>query len=103
MSIIERVRRSAARPAARTDGGAKKISAVQKIRLIEETLDREVRPSLRRDGGDVELVDVEGSRVVVSLRGMCAQCRVAEFTLKEVVEAKLREFVSPDLTVEQET
>jgi len=37
----------------------------------------------------------------VALRGMCARCQVAQFTLKDVVEAKLREFVSPDLVVEE--
>ena len=57
---------------------------------------------LKKDSGDVELIDVVGSRVIISFRGHCAQCRVAPVTMKEVVEAKLREFVSPDLTVEEE-
>ena len=78
------------------------MTIVEKLRLIEETLDREVRPMLQRDGGDLELVDVQGDRVVVSLRGMCAGCNVASFTLKDVVEAKLREFVSPAITVEED-
>jgi NifU-like protein len=47
------------------------------------------------------LIDVEGSRVKVALRGMCAGCNVAHFTLKDVVEVKLKEFVSSDLTVEE--
>ena len=80
----------------------RRMTVLQKIRLIEETMDREIRPILRRDGGDVELLDVEGDKVTVSFRGMCAQCNVAEFTLKDVVEAKLREFVSPELVVEEE-
>lgn len=80
----------------------KKMTVLQKIRLIEETMEREIRPTLKKDGGDIELIDVEGNNVIVSFRGMCAQCNVAEFTLKEVVEAKLREFVSPDLVVEEE-
>jgi Fe-S cluster biogenesis protein NfuA len=33
---------------------------------------------------------------------MCAQCQLAEFTMKDVVEAKLREFVSQDLYVEED-
>jgi NifU-like protein len=57
---------------------------------------------LQRDGGDVELIDVDGSRVVISFRGMCARCNVAQFTMKDVVEAKLREFVSDDLVVEEQ-
>jgi Fe-S cluster biogenesis protein NfuA len=60
--------------------------------MIQETIEREVRPALRKDGGDLELIDVEGDTVIVSMRGNCAQCRVASFTLRDVVQAKLREF-----------
>ena len=60
----------------------------------------EIRPLLRKDG-DIELVDVVDNRVLVALRGMCANCQVAHFTLKDVVEARLREFVTDNLTVEE--
>ena len=79
-----------------------RLTTIRKIQLIEETLDREVRPMLRQDGGDIELIDVDGNRVLVALRGHCAMCRAAEFTLDGVVGPKLREFVSPDLVVVEE-
>jgi len=79
-----------------------RLTNIRKIQLIQETLDREVRPMLRQDGGDIELIDVDGNRVLVSLRGHCAMCRAAEFTLDGVVGPKLREFVSPDLVVVEE-
>ena len=81
--------------------GGKKLSIIEKIRLIEQTIEREIRPLLKRDGGDIELIDVEGNRVKVALRGMCSGCQVAHFTLKDVVEVKLKEFVSSELTVEE--
>jgi NifU-like protein len=80
----------------------KRLTNIQKIQMITETIDREVRPALRKDGGDIELIDVDGNMVIVALRGNCAQCRVASFTLRDVVQAKLREFVSEDLTVVEE-
>ncbi len=80
-----------------------KMTMVRKIKLIEEIMNREIRPVLKKDGGDIELVDVVENRVLVTLRGMCANCQVARFTLKDVVEAKLREFVTPDLVVEETT
>ncbi len=80
----------------------RRMTTVEKIRLIEETLEREVRPKLRRDGGDVELIDVVGDTVIVSLRGSCANCLISQFTLKDVVQSKLQEFVSPDLVVVEE-
>ncbi|MFO7871739.1 MAG: Fe-S cluster assembly protein NifU [Kiritimatiellia bacterium] len=79
-----------------------RMTSVQKIHRIEEVIDGEVRPQLQKDGGDIELIDVAGDRVIVALRGMCAKCNVAQFTLHGLLERKLREFVSPDLTVEEE-
>ncbi len=78
----------------------KKLTNIQRIKLIEETIEREIRPALRQDGGDIELLDVEGTKVIVAFRGACSKCRAANFTLQTVVEPKLREFVSDDITVE---
>ena len=82
-------------------GPKKELTNIQKIRLIEETLEREIKPALRQDGGDIELVDVDGVRVMVRLRGTCAGCKASQVTLKNVVEAKLRELVTRDLVVEE--
>lgn len=78
-----------------------KLTNIQKIQLIQETINEQIRPALRADGGDVELLDVDGNKVLVAFRGMCAQCKMAEFTMRDVVQARLREFVSDELTVEE--
>jgi NifU-like protein len=93
--IIERIR-GEARPTVRP-----KLSNIQKMKLIEETIEREIRPSLKHDGGDIELIDVVGNRVLVATRGACAVCKASDLTLKHFVEAKLRDLVSPDLVVEE--
>jgi NifU-like protein len=80
-----------------------KLSNIRKIKMIEETLEREIRPSLKHDGGDIELIDVVGNRVLVATRGACAVCKASEQTLKNFVEAKLRELVWPELVVEEVT
>lgn len=79
----------------------KKLTNIQKIKLIEETLDREIKPALNQDGGDIQLVDVDGNRVMVKLKGRCAACAMSQVTLKDYVESKLKELVSPDLEVEE--
>ncbi len=79
----------------------KKLTNIQKIRLTEETLEREIKPALAKDGGDIELVDVDGNNVIVRLHGTCAACSASDVTLKTYVEKKLREFVSPELVVEE--
>jgi NifU-like protein len=93
--LIARVR-SEEKPAARP-----KLSNIQKMKMIEETLEKEVRPSLREDGGDIELIDVIGNRVLVAPRRACASCPASQQTMKHVVESKLREMVSPELVVEE--
>ncbi len=78
-----------------------RLSNIQKMKLIEETLGREIKPSLEKDGGDIELIDVEGNTVLVKLRGTCSSCVASEVTLKHYVESKLRELVTPELVVEE--
>jgi NifU-like protein len=81
---------------------AGKLTNIQKIQLIQQTINEQIRPALRAHGGNIELIDVEGNKVVVAFRGMCAQCTLAELTMKDVVEAKLKEFVSEQLFVEED-
>ena len=68
-----------------------------KIRALLEKL----RQALQSDGGDLELIAIEGKNVKVSLRGACGCCPHAMATLKEYVEANLRENVDPEITVER--
>lgn len=82
--------------------GPKRMTTIQKIKLIEDALEREIRPTLRKDGGDIELVDVDGDFVVVSLRGACGSCAKSRTTLKEYVEKRLREQVLDTLIVEED-
>jgi NifU-like protein len=80
----------------------KRMTSLQKIKKIEEVLEREIRPGLRKDGGDIELIDVDGDFVIVSLRGACKSCNKSQTTIKEYVEKKLRELVLDSLIVEEE-
>jgi NifU-like protein len=89
-------------PPAPTPSKGRKLTNIQKIQLVQQTINEQIRPALRAHGGNIELIDVEGDKVIVAFRGMCAQCKLAEFTMKDVVEAKLREFVSEDLYVEED-
>jgi len=54
---------------------------------------------LQKDGGNIELVDIDGKKVMVALRGACANCLVSDVTLKNLVQEKLREFVEDDIEV----
>ena len=97
--------------------GGKKMKGTEKqtqwARKILETYEKSLKKfeqiKLQSDLREGEILDlqridkyVEENKVIVAFRGMCAQCRLAEFTMKDVVEAKLREFVSDELFVEED-
>ncbi len=85
---------------AKSADGFDKLSIVQKIMKIQEILDREIKPLLEKDGGSIELMDLQGNLVRVRLQGRCASCPASNVTLKNTVEGKLKEFLSPELEVE---
>ena len=68
-----------------------------KIRAILE----ELRKALQNDGGDLEIIAIEGKNVKVSLRGACGCCPHAQMTLKNGIEAILREQIDEKITVER--
>ncbi len=80
----------------------KRMTTLEKIKKIEEVIEREIKPNLKKDGGDIRLIDVDGDFVTVSLRGACANCYSSRTTLKEYVEKKLREQVLDSLIVEED-
>ncbi|MFQ5559954.1 MAG: NifU family protein [Nitrospinota bacterium] len=59
---------------------------------VEKALES-IRPGLQADGGDIELVEIEGSVVKVRLTGACGSCPMSQMTLKNGVEARLKEAV----------
>ena len=80
----------------------RKLTNIEKMQMIQETIERDIRPALRADGGDLDLIDIEGNKVIIAFRGVCLHCPSSEVTLKENVEKKLKEFVSDDITVVEE-
>jgi NifU-like protein len=77
----------------------KKATNLQKIALIQEIIEREIRPRLQSDGGDIELIDIDGNKVFVALRGMCTGCLMSNVTINGI-QNKLRELVSEEIVIE---
>ncbi|MFO8008880.1 MAG: NifU family protein [Candidatus Brocadiia bacterium] len=60
---------------------------------VTEVLDG-LRPSLQAHGGDVQLVEVtEDGTVKVQLQGACKGCPMATMTIRQGVEARLKEAI----------
>lgn len=88
----KKAKKAAAAAAAAAAAVAKvpgKLTNLQRIRMIEESLE-ELRPTFKRDGGDCELVDVEDDAVFVRFSGACSGCQMEAVTLQGV-QARIME------------
>ena len=77
------------------------LTPTQKILKIGKVIEQQISPQLQKDGGDIELVDIDGDVVKVKLIGVCSACKNASMTLKNFVEAELKEKVDSKIIVEQ--
>ena len=67
---------------------------------IREMLE-DIRVQLQADGGDLVIVDIKDKLVLLKLKGACGCCPHAQMTLKQGIEAYLRENLDPEITVER--
>ena len=59
---------------------------------IKEIIEK-LRPFLIGDGGDIEFIKYEDSIVYIKMLGACAGCSLIDYTLKDGVEAAIKEEV----------
>ena len=68
---------------------------------VKEVIEK-IRPYLQEDGGDVAFVEMTDEKVVyVELQGHCGSCPHALMTLKQGIEAALREAIPQVKSVER--
>ncbi len=75
------------------------LSPAQRILKINSIIENQISPELQKDGGDITLVDIDGNKVYVKLRGKCSGCKNSMLTLKAFVEMTLRDAISKDIEV----
>ena len=73
---------------ARSEAGGGGV--VERIRRI---LDDEVRPAVAMDGGDIVFLDFKDGVVELSMHGSCSGCPASTATLKQGIEARLRDAI----------
>lgn len=59
---------------------------------IIEIIDH-LRPFLNNDGGNIEFIKYENNVVYIRMMGACANCHMLDLTLKEGIEATIKEEV----------
>jgi len=70
---------------------------IEKIQAVLE----EIRPALQADGGDVEFIDYNEGVVTVRMQGACGSCPMSVMTLKQGIEARMKERIPEVVSVEQ--
>ena len=61
------------------------------LKKIDEILDKFIRPGIHMDGGDIELIECTGGVLKVFLKGACSGCPSSQMTLKNGIEAILKD------------
>ncbi len=75
------------------------LSPAQKILKINSIIENQISPELQKDGGDITLVDIDGNKVLVRLRGRCSGCKNSNLTIKAFVETTLRAAIDENIEV----
>ena len=60
---------------------------------VQRLLDTEINPAIAAHGGQVHLLGVRGTKVYLSFGGGCHGCGMADVTLKEGIETRIKEVV----------
>ena len=68
---------------------------IKKITSIIE----ELRPFLINDGGNIEFLKYENNIVYIRMMGACSNCQMLDITLKEGIEAAIKEEVPEVISV----
>lgn len=75
------------------------LTKTQMIIKVNNVLENYIAAELRKDGGDIELIDIDGNKIMVKLKGSCKNCPSSNLTLKNFVGNTLKEHVGPDIEV----
>ncbi|HSQ42692.1 MAG TPA: NifU family protein [Fibrobacteraceae bacterium] len=79
------------------------LDEVEKLRRIDDCLDKNVRQALHLDGGGLEILElVNGTKLRIRYQGACSGCGAATGGTLIFIENQLRENVYYNLSVEPE-
>lgn len=76
-----------------------KLSIDDQVLLINEALSEQVFAALEMDGGGMEIMDIEGSDVLIRYFGACGNCPISESGTLIFIQQTLQEKVDPRIQV----
>jgi len=75
------------------------MSEAQFVLAVNKVIEKVIASELSKDSGGIELIDVKDKDVYVKLTGACEHCPRSHDTLKNFVQAQLRECVDEAINV----
>ena len=66
---------------------------------VQKVIDEDINPAVASHGGVVTLLDVRDATAYIQLGGGCQGCGMADVTLKQGIEVRIREMVPSILGV----
>lgn len=79
----------------------KKLTIVQKIKLVEKVLNEDVLPKLNIDRGSAELIDIVDNTIKIRMLGACSGCVNSGNTIQNLIEKILKEKIDKNIKVQQ--
>jgi len=76
-----------------------KLGIDDQVLLVNEALSDQVFPALEMDGGGMEIMDIEGTDVLIRYYGACGNCPIGESGTLMFIQNTLREKVDPRILV----
>jgi Fe/S biogenesis protein NfuA len=73
------------------------------VKKIQDLLTREINPAIASHGGFAELLGVKDNQVYLRLAGGCQGCGMADVTLKQGIELRIKEEVPEIVDVIDQT
>lgn len=67
---------------------------------IKWVLENEIRPAVAVDGGDVQFLSYQQGYLKIAMKGACAGCPSSQITLKEGIEAHLKDIFPEIVSVD---
>ena len=77
-----------------------KLDIDTQVDLINEALEPQVYPALQMDGGGMEIMDIEGTTVMIRYYGACGGCHIGKTGTLDFIEQTLQHEVDERIMVE---
>lgn len=76
-----------------------KLGVDEQVRLIDKILSEQVYMALEMDGGGMEIMDIEGTDILIRYYGACGGCPISESGTLVFIQQTLQEQIDPRIQV----